>query len=163
MYDLSRFDKKFGKYIEIRPAISTDIDNIYQAQNIAFRDDPTNMTCEEIEHALGNKNSSILVGFFKEDFAGYVMMHNKKYRPWENGNGLVVLDLYAGKCIAAYLMRDAISNCKKPFLRLFVEKGNAGAIRIYEKFGFINIWTHKNHYENGNDALVMIKPVFYDR
>jgi len=42
-------------------------------------------------------------------------------------------------------------------ISLEVRKSNEKAIHLYEKYGFIQSYIRKAYYENGEDAIVMIK------
>lgn len=160
MYDLARFEEKFGSKIDIRLANVADSENIFKGQNIAFPSDPTNLSVKEIRNFIGAKEHTLIVGFFENAFAGYVATHSKKYCPWTNGNSLVVVDEYAGKGMGAFLLREAIISCRKLVIRIYVEKNNLRAIRLYKKFGFFCVQKIPQHYENGDDALVMVKWAF---
>ncbi|MBL1422228.1 MAG: GNAT family N-acetyltransferase [Alphaproteobacteria bacterium] len=161
MYQLGRFEERFGSRINIRVANVDDSEDIFASQNIAFPADPTNLTVGEIRDFIGHEEHTFIVGFFEDKFAGYVATHSKKYYPWTNGNSLVVADEYAGKGIGAFLLRDAIISCRKLVIRIFVEKNNFRAIRLYKKFGFFCVQKIPRHYENGDDALVMLKWTFH--
>lgn len=161
MYNLEKFEKKFGNKIDIRIANLGDAENIFEGQNKAFPFDPTNLNVDEIRDFICNDEHTIIVGFFDGVFAGYVATHSKKYYPWMNGNSLVVADVYAGKGMGAFLLREAIISCRKLVIRIFVEKNNSRAICLYEKFGFFCIQKITRHYENGDDALVMVKWAFH--
>lgn len=160
MYNLSRFEKKYGDKIEVRRAIVADAQSIMEAQYIAFPNDPTNQSVEEIQNHIEDEQHGIFTGFFDGEFAGYAATHSKRFRPWTNGNSLVVIDKHASKGIGAFLLREAIVTCPKLAIRIFVEKKNGRAIRLYKKFGFFRIQQIANHYENGDDAFVMVKLTF---
>ncbi len=51
------------------------------------------------------------------------------------------------------LQRSEPRNCNTALLE--VRASNAGAIRLYEQFGFEVAGVRKNYYENGEDALMM--------
>ena len=160
MYNLAKFEQRFGNKIDIRPANIEDSQNIFDSQNKAFPADPTNLSIDKIRDFIGQKEHTIIVGFFDAEFAGYVATHSKKYYPWVNGNSLVVADEYAGRSMGAFLLREVIFSSQKLVMRIFVEKSNHRAIRLYKKFGFVCIQRISHHYENGDDALVMIKWTF---
>ncbi|MBL1241097.1 MAG: GNAT family N-acetyltransferase [OCS116 cluster bacterium] len=160
MYNLAKFEQRFGTRIDIRVAKAEDSQNIFDSQNKAFPTDPTNLSIDKIHDFTDQKEHTFIVGFFDDEFAGYVATHSKKYYPWVNGNSLVVADAYAGRGIGAFLLREAIFSSQKLVMRIFVEKNNYRAIRLYKKFGFLCIQCIPRHYENGDDALVMIKWTF---
>lgn len=157
MFNLAKYDKKFGKFIDIRIASLEDVDCLISAQNTTFPNDPTNLDVTGFKKAITDPKHTIMVGYYKGEFAGYAIMCNRRFRPWTSGDNLIILKEYFGKSIGAYLVWAAIKDSKRPFLRLFVEKKNKGAIRLYRKFGFFKMGVKKNHYENGDDALIMLK------
>lgn len=157
MYNLVRFEEKFGDKINIRIAEVGDSERIYERQITAFPADPTNLSAEEIRAYIRNDEHTFIVGFFDGKFAGYVATHSRKFRPWMNGNSLVVANEFAGMGMGAFLLREAIISCRKFMIRIFVEKNNFRAIRLYKKFGFFCIQQKSKHYENGDDALVMVR------
>jgi ribosomal protein S18 acetylase RimI-like enzyme len=77
-----------------------------------------------------------------------------------------VLPAYRRRGIAAALLRVCESQLNVTRIRLSVRLGNAGAIQLYERFGYqrIDIWPE--YYQDGTDALVFEKQVlgnFLDR
>lgn len=155
MYDLSKYDERFGKYISISTATSADASQMFDAQIGAFPDDPANLSLEEINDAIDDSDYKFFVATYKGEFAGYFALHSKRLRPWINGNSLVVLDEYAGRAVGAYLMREGMLSTKRLFMRIFVEKMNKKALKLYDRLGFFKIGHRDNHYENGDDAVVM--------
>ncbi|NRA87766.1 MAG: GNAT family N-acetyltransferase [Rhizobiales bacterium] len=156
MYDLSKFDEKFGKYINIKLANTNDLGDIYNTQITAFPDDPANLSIDDFTNAIHDKKHTLFVATYKDEFAGYTALYQKTFSPWASGNNIIVVQKFTVKCIAPYLLRHAIKHCKRPFIRIYVEKNNKKAIQLYRKFGFFHVSTIAKHYENGDDALVMM-------
>lgn len=60
------------------------------------------------------------------------------------------------------MMEDLLGEAKRRGCRrivLEVRPGNAAAIGLYEKFGFVKVSRRPRYYANGEDADVMIKTV----
>ena len=155
-HSLDRYFNRFGRYIEIQKSNSADIDHILYLQSAAFPEDKYNITRNVLTDAIYSKEYCVLTARYKSHFAGYVILKNRRFRPWTSGDGLVVKKEYAGKGIGAFLIREAMKQTRRPLIRLFVERRNRGAIRLYRKFGFFKTITKIRHYENGQDALVFM-------
>lgn len=155
MSDLSKYDCRYGKYISINLATPKDAQQIFNAQVSAFPEDLSNLSVDEIRSATEDAEHSIYVATYKGVFSGYFALQCKKLRPWVSGNALVVLKEYSGRSVGTYLMQKGISNSKRPFMRIFVEKQNAKALRLYNRLGFFKMGQKTNHYENGDDAIIM--------
>lgn len=61
--------------------------------------------------------------------------------------------------IAAALLNECEQKMHMPLVKLTVRRGNAPAIRLYEKLGYIqkDIWSR--YYHNGEDGLVLEKKI----
>lgn len=60
-----------------------------------------------------------------------------------------------GKGVGAALLGDICSKFKN--LRLEVRKDNIGAIKLYEKFEFKNKKLIRAYYDDGMDAIEMVR------
>ena len=61
-----------------------------------------------------------------------------------------------GEKLLKLLIKEAILNeCE--FMHLEVRKGNDKAFNLYEKLGFIKTRVRKGYYEDGEDAIDMVK------
>lgn len=105
---------------------------------------------------LQDKNRHQYFAFFNNELIGYINFA-------ENFDELelfkiCVLEEFRGYLIASKLMQKMIDyfmankNLKSIFLE--VDEKNVSAIKLYEKFGFVNISTRKNYYKNGDNALI---------
>lgn len=142
--------------LDVRAAKIEDVLNILATQNATFPKDPANLSVTEITDAIADEKQTILVAKLENQFVGYIALHDRKFRPWTNINNLIVLPCFARKGIASRMLILARRKMKRPFLRLFVEKKNKNAVSLYHKLGFVHINTKTNHYEDNDDALVMI-------
>lgn len=65
---------------------------------------------------------------------------------------------YRNQGIATKLINKMFCDCRDlNNITLEVDIKNIEAINLYRKFGFIDISIRKRYYENGNDALLMMK------
>ena len=61
---------------------------------------------------------------------------------------------------AGFLLKNAIENLKKQnveFFTLEVRKSNLPALNLYEKYGFQKVTIKEKYYEDGKDAIYMVK------
>ncbi len=61
---------------------------------------------------------------------------------------------------AEFLLKNAIENLKKQnveFFTLEVRKSNLPALNLYEKYGFQKVTIKEKYYEDGEDAIYMVK------
>lgn len=61
-----------------------------------------------------------------------------------------------GKLMLEFVIKLSIK-CKVNNISLEVRKSNERAISLYKKYGFIKSHTRKKYYEDGEDAIIMIK------
>lgn len=143
---------------ELRDAVFEDIPDMLHAQFTTFPNDPTNLDEESFRKAMSDGAHRLLVASYDSVFAGYAIVSNRPYRPWSSLDNLIVLPNFAGKGVGRCLLNEVM----KPFrrrklLRLFVERNNHRAVRMYKRNGFLHLQTRRNNYENNDDALVMYK------
>lgn len=80
---------------------------------------------------------------------------------------IVILDSYRNKGLGTYLLSETIKilkeyedkddHTKLLFLTLEVRKSNLSAISLYHKVGFKEITIKPSYYEDGEDAIYMVK------
>lgn len=80
---------------------------------------------------------------------------------------IVILDSYRNKSLGTYLLSETIKilkeyedkddHTKLLFLTLEVRKSNLSAISLYHKVGFKEITIKPSYYEDGEDAIYMVK------
>ena len=151
-------DAKSDSLPLIRKAMPKDVKEILEAQVSTFPNDPANLNEEDFATAISENRTRLLVACDADRFAGYVIVHNRPYRPWSSLDNLIVLPQCSQKGVGRRLLHEAMKPFQwRPILRLFVESNNSRAIQLYKKFGFLHLQTKKNNYENGDDALIMYK------
>lgn len=141
--------------IDILKANINDINDIIEAQTSAFPDDPYNLSKLDFEIAVNSPNQKIWIAKYDKQFAGYIALNDKPFRPWTGLDNLIVIEPYWGKKIGRQLLLHAIKNSTRRYIRLFVEKNNKLAVKLYKSEGFWHIYSKANHYENNDSALVM--------
>ena len=144
--------------LELRSAGLGDIKDILHAQFTVFPNDPANLDEKGFERAISDRAHRLLVAYLGSSFAGYVIVSNRPYRPWSSLDNLIVLPEFSGRGVGRRLLHAALLPFQhRPILRLFVEKNNLRAVRMYKRNGFLHLQTRKNNYENNDDALIMYK------
>ncbi|MCJ8324268.1 MAG: GNAT family N-acetyltransferase [Rhizobiales bacterium] len=141
--------------LDIIKASTTDIIELLAAQKSAFPDDPYNLNEADFEEAINSPSQSIWIAKHDNQFAGYIALNDKRLRPWTGLDNLIVLERFWGKKIGRKLLLHAIKNATRPIIRLFVEKNNLPAVKLYKTEGFWHLYSKANHYENNDSALVM--------
>lgn len=72
---------------------------------------------------------------------------------------VAVLPEYRGQGIGTALMKACEERLSTATVRLSVRRSNTGAIRLYEALGYHPVETWMRYYQDGEDALVLEKPL----
>ncbi len=111
-----------------------------------------------IEQQLQNRDSSFYFAFKGEQLVGYLKLNENtaqtdiKLKESVELERIYVLKEFQGNQIGEHILKEAInlaSQRQKSFIWLGVWQKNVGAIRFYEKHGFVKFGTHP--YFIGND------------
>ena len=94
----------------------------------------------ELDYFIGSK----LVGYLKYEVTFEVV----------NIIDVFVEENYRNRGIATKLFENLLKNVKPEKFMLEVNENNVNAIKLYKKFGFVNIHVRKKYYKEG-DALIM--------
>lgn len=142
--------------LEIVKASPNDVSDMVETQYSAFPDDPFNLDKKDFELAIDDPSQTIWIAKYDNEFAGYIALNNRKFRPWVSLDNLIVKKQYRGKKIGEKLLTHAMKHSTRRYIRLFVEKKNTKAVKLYKANNFRKIYAKANHYENGDSALVLI-------
>lgn len=149
-------DIRGGKAV-FHPAMAEDITEILMAQNMAFPDDPSNLTHDQFSALLADPTHRLVVAKVHGIFAGFIHVNNRRMRPWTSLDHLVVMPDFRHQGLAKALLKIGIKPLKGRFLiRLYVEAQNFKAQKLYKAFGFLTMQRKEAHYENNDDALIML-------
>ncbi|MCL2183111.1 MAG: ribosomal protein S18-alanine N-acetyltransferase [Chitinispirillia bacterium] len=144
--------------ISVRPATSADLEQVYALEQLCSRNP---WTRSSIEAELSNPDRLFLVLETPENliagFAGAwlaaeelqileVAVH-KDYRNTGLGTLLITRQLAEAEA------KGAARAC------LEVRTSNSAAIRLYQKCGFTRDGIRERYYQNGEDAILMSKPL----
>jgi ribosomal-protein-alanine N-acetyltransferase len=139
---------------------------------------------EDLDEITTIEEASFPVPWRREFFAGELRDSNRYHRVLERhlpgfprvGGYLFAIALFdefhinkiathpalRGEGHGVRLMNDAIAAARAQMassIVLEVRTSNAMAIRFYSGFGFIEIGRRRRYYKDGEDALVMMRPV----
>lgn len=89
--------------------------------------------------------------------AGCFFLRDQPFRPWTNGAFFGIAVGHRGRGLGDILMGEALAVARRPLFRLLVRESNLAARRIYEAHGCQVVSRRRANYENGEDALVMMR------
>ena len=99
--------------------------------------------------ALRATNGERLVGFVVGD------------EPWGDWAAWIVTlgvaPQHRRRGIGARLLTECEAHLKRPSLRLMVREGNAAAITLYRKLGYVQVRRRAGYYDDGEAGLLMEK------
>lgn len=74
---------------------------------------------------------------------------------------IFVVKEYRQKSIASNLLQDLIDKLRGKTQKIFLEvrESNLPAIKLYQKFGFVKVGDRKNYYNDGENALVLVREI----
>ena len=138
--------------IAVRTAVMTDVDAIMSVEKTGISHP---WTRDSIESLINDDNKVALVACDGEEVVGYVYA-SYVLDEAEIGN-ICLLPDRRGEGIGRMLM-DAMAKflLAKGVTKIFleVEEGNAPALRLYGKCGFVMYNRRKDYYGEGRDALL---------
>jgi ribosomal-protein-alanine N-acetyltransferase len=144
--------------LQVRAATQADLLEIYRIERASF---PQPWPFGAFEQFLGEPG--FLVGSLPEvAVAGYIVADTMPNhgRPLGHVKDLAVHPDHRGTGIGASLLQgalDVMTACNAQWVKLEVREGNDHAIDLYRGFGFEHHHTIPRYYENGDDALVMVR------
>ena len=97
----------------------------------------------ELDYFIGSK----LVGYLKYEVTFEVV----------NIIDVFVEENYRNRGIATKLFENLLKNVKPEKFMLEVNENNVNAIKLYKKFGFVNIHVRKKYYKEGNALIMELK------
>lgn len=140
----------------IRPMTLNDLDQVMEIEIEAFHE---HWKRKDFEYEiLENEFSTLLVYEQENEILGmvgyYILFDDAQITT------LSVLNKAKRKHIATQLMDQMIEDCLNQecsVISLEVRVSNTAARNLYEKYGFIEMNIRKGYYEDGEDAIFMMK------
>ena len=140
----------------IRKMTLSDLDEIMEIEKEAFND---HWKRSDFEYELNENEFSHMVVFEEENkvigMLGYYILFDDAQI-----TTIAVRENCRGKRIASQLMEYLIEDCNRKecsVLSLEVRKSNQKAINLYNKFEFVEMNIRKGYYEDGEDAIFMMR------
>jgi ribosomal-protein-alanine N-acetyltransferase len=140
---------------EIIPATWRDLSELRHLERVCFPKDAWPLL--DLIAVLSFPNVIRLKAVVDDKMVGFIAgdLRSSKKMAWIATIG--VLPEFRRQGIAAALLNECETRLDVARIRLSVRLGNAGAIRLYETFGYqrVDIWP--KYYQDGTDALVFQK------
>ena len=142
---------------QVRPAGRADLLEVFRIEQAAF---PQPWPYGAFEGFLGQEG--FLVAADEDGVVGYVVADTvpNHGRPLGHVKDIAVHPDRRGEGIGATLLERALGvlqSADAARVKLEVRAGNDAAIRLYREFGFTHHHTIPRYYDDGEDALVMVR------
>ncbi len=144
----------------LRQAKLTDLTQLVELENACFNYDQ--LTRRNFNWMITKANSIFLVMEYHGKLIGYGLVLINSGTSLARLYSLATLNEYQGYGLGSQLigeLEEMSSDEDCAYLRLEVKKSNTGAIRLYEKLGYIKFSEKKDYYDNGETALCFEKRV----
>ncbi|NPV88556.1 ribosomal protein S18-alanine N-acetyltransferase [Coprothermobacteraceae bacterium] len=147
--------------VSIREANLEDLDGIYQVDLLSF---PQPMSKASIDRDLRDTRlARYYVACLEETVIGYIGLWC--IFPEAHIISIAVAPQYRRMGVGRSLMKRALTDLTKgryEHVFLEVRVDNEPAQRMYEKFGFTKVSIRRGYYQDGTDAIVMVKDLLKD-
>ncbi len=143
--------------MKVRPATVDDIEAILELQEILFPGDPNSLDSADMERHISRWPSYLQVADMKGEINGFIVLKDRPTRPWTSCDFVGVSSRAQGAGAGSALVKAGLAAARRPFLRLFVRPSNTAARALYKRLDFFHISTRKGNYEDGEDAMVLMK------
>ena len=151
------------KKLVIRKAIPSDIDSILSIENDSFKHPYTR------EQLLYELNENPVAHFFSAIVDAEVIGFIIFFVTFDSASiaQIAVRPDFRGKGIGDSLLKAMVKECKSQIdevdnITLEVRKSNVNAHRFYSKRGFEDIVVKKGYYDDGEDAVYMVRCIVND-
>lgn len=138
-----------------------NLNDVLTLENTCFS---TPQSKENTESSLKNEKYKY-IGFVKErNIVGYCSVFITADEAYINN--IAVLPKERQKGVGSALLSDILRFCKNmkcSFITLEVRESNSKAIKLYEKFGFEDVGTRKNYYNNPIENAKLMTKYFGDK
>lgn len=143
--------------MRIRPMTEQDLEKVLQIENESFIS-PWNL--EQFQYELKENPYAILL---VADYEGVICGFIDFWVTFDVAqlNQIAVLPSLRKKGIGTVLLQDMLNRVEPLVNKITLEVRihNENARKLYEKFGFKEELVKKSYYDNGDDAIFMIKEV----
>ncbi len=142
--------------MEFKIASINDIESIKLIEDESFKNP---FSLEQLEYEIKeNPFSKYILYLVNDEIAGFINF----WITFDSAtiNQIAVKKAFRNRGIATKLIEYAESLLKKEnveFFTLEVRKSNEAAIKLYLKTGFMKVSEKKQYYDDGEDAIYMVK------
>ena len=141
----------------IRSGTPSDFKFIIDLQSKFFANDPTLPTNDEIIQMLDVSHPYLLIAEADGKPVGYLLLRDRRFRPWTSIAFIAIVSEQSGNRLGTDLVTEGVCRVRRPFVRLLVRNSNIAALRMYERCGFYRTGKRISNYENGEDALILMR------
>ncbi|SHI74378.1 [SSU ribosomal protein S18P]-alanine acetyltransferase [Malonomonas rubra DSM 5091] len=142
-------------YFHIKPLEEKDLPAVLQVEQQSY---PHPWSSGQFRQELNNAVSSVELLWHDEQLAGYICY-------WLIAGEMQILNVatapeFRRQGVGSRLLQHAFDRCASRGLErawLEVRTGNAAAIALYRKHGFVADVVRSGYYRDGEDALLMVK------
>lgn len=139
--------------LEINKMQVSDLPEIMQIENLCFK---TPWKLDYFETELSYSDSTCLTVRLDKKITGYIILRN--FVDEIHIMNIAVHPTHQSQCIATKVLEYVFKNISKDMSMLLeVRLSNIAAQKLYKKMGFTNLYTRKAYYDDGEDAIVMVK------
>lgn len=146
--------------VVLRAAKLSDLTQLVELENACFNYDQ--LTRRNFHWMITKANSIFLVLEYKTKLIGYGLVLINSGTSLARLYSIAVLDSYQGHGLASQIiaeLEEMSSNEDCAYLRLEVKESNLGAIKLYQKLGYVQFSKKEDYYDNGETALCFEKRV----
>lgn len=146
--------------IKLRHAKISDLSALVDLESACF--DYDQLTRRNFRWMISKAKSIFLVIEYKTGLVGYGLVLLNSGTGLARLYSIAVINDYQGHGLASQLIKEVeglASDEDCAYLRLEVKASNKGAIKLYEKLGYIKFSEKEDYYDNGETALCFEKRV----
>ncbi|KFB08412.1 GNAT family N-acetyltransferase [Nitratireductor basaltis] len=143
--------------IEVSLAGINDANAVLAMQDLLFPGDPNSLTEGNFSEAIASEAATVLVARQDGETVGFCLLRDRGLRPWTGVDLIGVGPAAQGQGIGRILLQAACSQARRPVIRLFVRPDNERAQALYTGMGFRQTGSRKGNYDDGADAIIMMK------
>ncbi len=146
--------------VQIRKAKLSDISQLIEVENACF--DYDQMNRRNFHWMIKHANSIMLVIEYKTKLIGYGLVLINSGTSLARLYSICTLKEYQGYGLATLLIKDLEALATEEdcaYLRLEVREDNKGAIKLYQKLGYVKFTEKEDYYDDGAKALCFEKRI----
>lgn len=148
--------------VQIRRACEDDIDAMLAIENEVFQTD--RMSRRSMRRLLDSESDCFLAATRNNEIAGYAVFFLHRGTSLSRLYSIATAPRFQGQGIARTLLEEGeriAAENGRIYMRLEVRKDNPGAIRLYEKMGYLQFGYYEDYYEDHQDALRFQKRIIH--